>query len=232
MALPANIQQFKSSGVYRLEFDKSQLINIPAETIRLVIGYSNKGPFNTPIFVPDAVFFKEVFGDIDNGLELKGSYFHRSALTALDRGPILVLNLLDLPDTVTAEFRSMSATADELNKVEGVSPVADFFNQDKFWFIEDDSVIRAIDSISQSTILNFANAGKKTFSVYSVKSDTPGFDITAEEWYGSGKVPPFLDKSSYVSDFLVRVLVLDGDFSDSQALSIDPIMEITLTIKV
>ena len=97
MALPANIQQFKSSGVYRLEFDKSQLINIPAETIRLVIGYSNKGPFNTPIFVPDAVFFRDVFGDIDNGLELKGSYFHRSCLTALDRGPILALNLMILP---------------------------------------------------------------------------------------------------------------------------------------
>ena len=66
MALPANIQQFKSSGVYRLEFDKSQLINIPSETIRLVIGYSNKGPFNTPIFVPDVPFFKDVFGEIYN----------------------------------------------------------------------------------------------------------------------------------------------------------------------
>jgi hypothetical protein len=74
-----------------------------------------------------------------------------------------------------------------------------------------------------SSILNFANAGKKTFSVFAVKSDTPGFDVSAEEWYGSGKVPPFLDKSSYISDFLVRVLVLDGDFSDYQALSIDPI---------
>ena len=232
MALPANIQQFKSSGVYRLEFDKSQLINIPSETIRLVIGYSNKGPFNTPIFVPDAVFFKNVFGDIDNGLELKGSYFHRTALTALDRGPILVLNLMRLDNSVTAEFRAMSAQSDRHNRAEGVSAVSEFFNQDKFWFIEDDSVIRAIDTQmgdiatfapAGSTILNFANAGKKTFSVFAVKSDTPGFDVTAEEWYGSGKVPPFLDKSSYISDFLVRVIVLDGDFSDYQALSIDPI---------
>ena len=232
MALPANIQQFKSSGVYRLEFDKSQLINIPSETIRLVIGYSNKGPFNTPIFVPDVPFFKDVFGEIDNGLELKGSYFHRTALTALDRGPILVLNLMKLDDSVTAEFRAMSAQSDTHNRAEGVSPVSEFFNQDKFWFIEDDSVIRAIDTQmgdiatfapSGSSILNFANAGKKTFSVFAVKSDTPGFDVTCEEWYGSGKVPPFLDRSSYVSDFLVRVLILDGDFSDYQALSIDPI---------
>ena len=233
MALPANIQQFKSSGVYRLEFDKSQLINIPAETIRLVIGYSNKGPFNTPIFVPDAVFFKDVFGDIDNGLELKGSYFHRSCLTALDRGPILALNLMKLDSSVTAEFRPMSAQSNAHNLSENYSPVSEFFNQDKFWFIDDDAVINAINSytgtVSQafnkdgSTILNYANAGKKTFSVFTVKSDVTGFDTTAEEWYGSGKVPPFLDKSSFVSDFLVRVLVIDGDFSDYQALSIDPI---------
>ena len=224
MALPANIQQFKSSGVYRLEFDKSQLINIPAETIRLVIGYSNKGPFNTPIFVPDASFFRNVFGDIDNGLELKGSYFHRSCLTALDRGPILALNLMRLDNSVTAEYRAMSAQSDMINKVEGSSPVSNFFNQDKFWFIDEDAVINAINSGSgTSTILNFANSGKKTFSVFTVKSNASGFDVTAEEWYGSGQTPPFLDKSSWISDFLVRTIVLDGDFSNYQALSIDPI---------
>ena len=109
------------------------LINIPAETIRLIIGYSNKGPFNTPIFVPDVQFFKDVFGDIDTGLELKGSYFHRSVLTALDRGPVLALNLMNLDDSVTAEFRALSAASDAHNRVEGSSPVSEFFNQDKFW---------------------------------------------------------------------------------------------------
>lgn len=232
MALPANIQQFKSSGVYRLEFDKSQLINIPAETIRLVIGYSNKGPFNTPVFVPDVQFFRDVFGDIDNGLELKGSYFHRSCLTALDRGPIIALNLLKLDDSVTAEYRAMSSQSDTINRPENNSPVSEFFNQDKFWFIDDEAVINSINTgmgdiptfaPNGSTLLNFANAGKKTFSVFVTKSSTPGFDITTEEWYGSGKVPPFLDKSSWVSDFLVRVFVLDGNFSNYNALAIDPI---------
>ena len=233
MALPANIQQFKSSGVYRLEFDKSQLINIPAETIRLVIGYSNKGPFNTPIFVPDVQFFKDVFGDIDTGLELKGSYFHRSCLTALDRGPILALNLLDLPDSVTAEFRALSAQSNLGNHAEGTSAVKEFFNRDKFWFIDDEAVINAVDandstvnatsSPNGSTIFNLANSGRKNISVFVTKSSTPGFDITAEEWYGSGKVPPFLDKSSLISDFLVRVVVLEGDFSNYAALSVDPI---------
>ncbi len=233
MALPANIQQFKSSGVYRLEFDKSQLINIPTETIRLVIGYSNKGPFNTPIFVPDVQFFTSVFGGIDNGLELKGSYFHRSCLTALDRGPIIVLNLLNLDDSVTAEFRALSSASDSTNHVEGDSPVSKFFNQDKFWFIEDDSVISAINQYDGqgSTLFNLANAGKKTVSVFVTKSSVPGFDISAEEWYGSGNVPPFLDRSSWISDFLLRVIVLDGDFSDYQALSIDPIYGSLFTVQ-
>ena len=42
MALSPQLLQFKSSGVYRLEFDKSQTVNIPAETIRLVVGRSKK----------------------------------------------------------------------------------------------------------------------------------------------------------------------------------------------
>ena len=53
MALSPQLLQFKSSGVYRLEFDKSQTVNIPAETIRLVVGRSKKGPYNTPVLIED-----------------------------------------------------------------------------------------------------------------------------------------------------------------------------------
>src|SRR6056300_616360 len=109
MALSPQLQQFKSSGVYRLEFDKSQTVNIPAETIRLVVGFSKKGPFNTPVFVPNTDFFLAVFGDVDRSLERKGSYFHRMALTCLSRGPIIVLNLMDLDDTLDkTQFTSLS----------------------------------------------------------------------------------------------------------------------------
>ena len=69
MALSPQLLQFKSSGVYRLEFDKSQTVNIPAETIRLVVGFSKKGPFNTPVFVPDSAFFTEVYGGTDKSME-------------------------------------------------------------------------------------------------------------------------------------------------------------------
>ena len=48
MAISPQLLQFKSSGVYRLEFDKSQTSNINVETLRLRAGHSKKGPYNTP----------------------------------------------------------------------------------------------------------------------------------------------------------------------------------------
>ena len=47
MAISPQLLQFKSSGVYRLEFDKSQTSNISVETLRLMTGHSKKGPYNT-----------------------------------------------------------------------------------------------------------------------------------------------------------------------------------------
>ena len=97
MAIDPRIASLKASGTYRFEFDKSQVVSIPANQTRLLVGFSKKGPFNTPVFVPDTAFFKQVYGDIDRTLEKKDSYFHRSCLAALERGPILALNLLSSP---------------------------------------------------------------------------------------------------------------------------------------
>jgi hypothetical protein len=75
MALSPHLLQFKSSGVYRLEFDKSQVSSISAETIRLVVGHSRKGPYNTPVYIEDTETFDSVFGGIDSKLEKKGNVF-------------------------------------------------------------------------------------------------------------------------------------------------------------
>ena len=99
MALSPQLLQFKSSGVYRLEFDKSQTSNIPAETIRLIVGHSKKGPYNSPVLISTTEQFIQVFGSIDKNLENKGMFFHRSALAALTRGPILALNLANFEQT-------------------------------------------------------------------------------------------------------------------------------------
>ena len=226
MALSPSLSQFVSSGVYRLEFDNSQIISIPSETIRLVIGFSKKGPFNTPVFVKDSTFFTTIFGDIDTTLERKGSFFHRTALTCLTRGPIIVLNLLRLEDTDTSQFKSISTSAYMANVGATSAPVSSYFNRDKFWFIDPKALVEYANTNQSSVdkrILNVANVGRKTISFIARKSDVLGFDILAKDWFKVGSVPEFMNENDYIKDFLIDLIVIEGDFSNYSALAIDPI---------
>jgi hypothetical protein len=227
MAISPSLQQFKSSGVYRLEFDKSQITNIPSETIRLVIGFSKKGPFNTPVFVQDNVFFKAVFGDIDPVLERKGSFFHRTALTCLDRGPIIVLNLLNLDDIQDrSQFVSISTSATDLNSQVDSAPVSKYFNTDKFWYadpLELVNVANTEQSVFATRLINFANISRKPISIITKKSDILGFDVIAKDWFGTGAIPFFMNENDYISDYLIDVIIVEGDFTNYTNLTIDPI---------
>lgn len=93
MAIPVQFQQFKSAGIYRVVYDKSTVLGTEAELLRLVVGYSPKGPFNIPVYVKSTSEFKALYGDISKTLEKRGCFFHRTAIQALDAGPILCLNL-------------------------------------------------------------------------------------------------------------------------------------------
>lgn len=235
MALSPSLQQFKSSGVYRLEFDKSQIINIPTETIRLVIGFSKKGPFNTPVLVPDSVFFAAVFGEIDTALERKGSFFHRTVLTCLTRGPVIVLNLLLLSDSDKSEMTTISTSATNLYSPAGdeysvdnlpgatALPVSSFFNKDKFWFTDPQALLDSRDDKREKFLLNVANTGRKTLSVLTKKATIQGFDILAKDWFGVGKVPEYMNENDFISDYMIDLIIIEGDFSDYKSLSEDPI---------
>lgn len=119
MALSPQLLQFKSSGVYRLEFDKSQTANINVETLRLVVGHSRKGPYNTPVLIENVEAFIQVYGNIDKTLERKGMFFHRSALAALSRGPILALNLASFSDADLASYAQISTNGSYSVEVQG-----------------------------------------------------------------------------------------------------------------
>lgn len=226
MPISPQIAGLKSSGVYRFEFDRSQTASIPAERIRLVIGFSKKGPFNTPVFVPDTGFFTDVFGDVDRSMERRGSFFHRTALAALERGPILALNLLTLNDSnelfdidyVECLPLSTSATQSNPGKVTDAL-YSGYYNKDKFWFPNEESFLNNIgdDANNPNKILNIVNLGKSKLSVIVKKSDsqnTKGFNITAKEYYGLANVPEFLHPEDYLSDFMVDVIVLKGHFGE------------------
>ena len=89
MSLPNYLANIKSSGIYRFVWDKSQVPAQTAETLRLVVGYSEKGPFNTPVYIETIVDFISIFGNVSKRLERRGVFFHRMAIQALSAFGVL-----------------------------------------------------------------------------------------------------------------------------------------------
>ena len=226
MALSPQLLQFKSSGVYRLEFDKSQTVNIPAETIRLIVGHSKKGPYNTPTFVEDVAQFANIYGNVDYALEKKGMYFHRSAIAALQRGPILALNVaaMDAGDIVNGVSLSTNAASLDEVATTTTTPYADVHNTDKFWFPNSDIAIQNETSFANADrVLNFVNLKGENISVIvKQSSNTKGFEVKASEWFGFNNVPSYISPDDFISDFMVDVYVFAGKY-DAAALDVDPV---------
>jgi hypothetical protein len=233
MALSPQLKQFEASGVYRLEFDKSQTTSIPTETIRLVVGHSRRGPYNSPVLINDTETFTQIFGGIDKKLERKGMYFHRSALECLSRGSILALNLNPL---------SFDQNNEEVDRVEYVKPVTNgskfeisaqdgnigysqVFNTDKFWTPEVESTLEATNNTDEfaNHAISFINIKQEPVSIIVKKaSNTAGFQSTAREWYGEGNVPDEIKPHEYISDYMVDVMVFKGLF-DPTEYETDPV---------
>ena len=218
MALTPQIAQIKSSGTYRFEFDKSQTVSIPAEQIRLLVGFSKKGPFNSPVYIPDTGFFTEVYGEIDRGLERKASYFHRTGLAMLERGPILALNLLRLNNDITSptvdevEDITFSTSATAANTAIAEDLYSGFYNTERFWFPDAEYFLGNI-SATGNKLFNLVSLGNKPVTCIVRKAQAlKGFDVTVKEWYGMANIPEYLHKDDYISDFFIDVIVIDGDF--------------------
>ena len=227
MALDAELINLKSAGTYRFERDKSEISNdvTTISNLRLVVGFSKMGPFNTVKLVTSPAQFIKLYGNIDRSLEKRGSFFHRSALAALSAGPILCLNLLNLdPDEDQVVEKSFSVSAGDTNKPSVTLPLQSLYNSDKFWFASDEAYLDAVEKILggaaknpgwEKSILHFTNVGKKPVSILVKKASaysSKGYELTLNEWYGEANVPEYLNGTSYVSDYLVEVYVVGGDF--------------------
>jgi len=228
MALSPQLLQFKSSGVYRLEFDKSVTANLNVETLRLVVGHSRKGPYNTPVLISTVEEFSNVFGSIDRKLEKKGMFFHRSAIEALSRGPILALNAssFDSSDKSSFALPVSNGSVHSLSSKEGTSDYTDFFDMDKFMTPSDSRVLNALKNealADGNSLINFVNIKQSAITIFVRKAQsTKAFDIPAREWYGEGNVPEYLNDFDLVSDFMVDVFVFKGNF-DAATMSADPV---------
>ena len=224
MALSPNLLQFKSSGVYRLEFDKSQTADINVETLRLVAGHSRKGPYNSPVLISNVEDFTNVFGSIDKKLEKKGMFFHRSAIEALSRGPILALNLNKFDPTDKAYYASpvTNGSVDSIASADGTKEYSKFFNTDKFAVPSDESVLNEL-TVDADHLFHFVNIKQNGITVIIRQAqDVKEFQIVAREWYGEGNVPEFMNEFDYVSDYMVDVFVFKGEF-DAAKMTVDPV---------
>lgn len=270
MALDAELSNLKSAGTYRFERDLSTISNDTTvySNLRLVVGFSKIGPFNTPILVTNTAQFIKLYGPIDRSLEKRGSFFHRSCLVALSAGPILCLNLLNLdPDLDQVTQKSFSVNTKYYNKPLVSLPLISIYDTDKFWFASEESYLDSInrylslDATTHGTgrniltidnedegsekenyldpkyngryngehgyaddILHFTNVGKKPVSILVKKASsyaTTNYECTLNEWYGEENVPEYLNGTSYVSDYMVEVYVIGGDFGPAYEKPLD-----------
>lgn len=225
MAIDVELAGLKAAGTYRFERDlstiSSNVLTGGYSNLRLIVGFSKKGPFNSVQLITSASEFIKLYGNIDRSLEKRGSYFHRSALVALSAGPILCLNLLSLDlDNDQVMHRSISTNVKKNTKTICTIPYQTVYNTDKFWTLSSESYLDSVkifdnDSTTPNNILNFTNVGNKPISVLVKKAsskNTKGYEVSLNEWYGAENVPECFNGSSFVSDYMVEVYVIAGDF--------------------
>lgn len=244
-----DLNQFRAAGVYTLEFDQSQSITVDTEALRLIVGFSKQGPFNTPVYLSSEADRLKMFGEIDTKLEKKGCYFNRLTSTLLQSTPVFALNLLNVntvdsaENTDTVQYVVMntdsgfdsSISGFELNKSYD-ELYYKFFNRERFWTPSSDNLesiaTNAIigstptgDQLASGPILSFVNTGTKTFSILVIKPDNlSGYNVTAKDWYGSTTNIPYkwIRPNDYISNYFIQVVAIEGDWTNYKMLSSDP----------
>ena len=226
MALPVYLQQFKAAGIYRVVYDQSTVRGVEAETLRLVVGYSEQGPFNIPTYVKSVSEFKALYGNINKNLERRGVFFHRLAIQALAAGPILCLNLKKF-DNEQVQYCPIGSGTDAANNplatpaVENAA-VTSIYDTSGFWELSEENV--AALSKTKKNYINICAAdtikNSNTFFIRkAIDSNVKGYDITVSDWYSDeSEIPEFLKKhlDAKISDFIAEVYVFSGQFTNEQ----------------
>ena len=230
MSIPVHLQSFKSSGIYRLTFDKSTILSQDTNIMRLVVGYSENGPFNTPVYIKSISDFKAVYGDVSKKMEKRGIWFNRLALQALAAGPILCLNLKKFDgETVGASNIDTDFNADKpISNVE--VKVEDIFDTTRFWVLSADKLgeIKDTNGKDLSGYIRIAATNtNNTSATYFIRkasgTKVAGYNVTVSDWYkDSGEdVPEYLQNNlnCKMSDFMAEIYVFKGKFNSSQVLA-------------
>lgn len=229
MAIPVHLQQFKAAGIYRVVFDHSTILNQDTQMLRLVVGYSEKGPFNIPVLVKTQTEFIELFGNISKKLEKRGIYFHRLALQMLQVSPILCLNLKKFDgETVTGATISTDFNP-KFNPIDTVKlNIEDIYDTTRFWELDAKKLdnLRSVEGTLMDQYINIAaNNVKATSATYFIRkasgTKVSGYNITVNDWYNDEEMPEYLEpyKNNLISDFFAEIYVFKGKFEAKQVLA-------------
>lgn len=223
MSLPNYLLKIKSSGIYRFVWDKSQVPPTAAETLRLVVGYSEKGPFNTPVYIDNVADFITIYGNISKRLERKGIFFHRLAMQALAAGPILALNIKPFDqenvDYISFNPSNIAAVSEDLrNKLD----VLNLYDTNRFWALEPDllpSKVTSEDSQNKYITIASTDTIDASCTIFVRKMVPSSFDVTIRQWYANDssiEMPAYLEpiQDTMLSDYFAEVYVFKGQFTN------------------
>ena len=221
------IGKYKRPGIFLEEYDNSVISTPIVEGItNLVMGVSKKGPVNTPVRITTLNDLETIFGQLDRGLERKGSFFHRTISKMLESSPVYAMNLLLTDDTLdTIEYKSLSSSSNTANDIERVGPYRRFHDTTGFWKRDTESFINLTKNNTgySDRAFSLTNLSDRYATVFVFHTQVTGFDRTLIEWYGSAeKVPSYVNSNDWASDYMVDVVIIAGDWSDYKTLAIDP----------
>ena len=230
MAIPVQFQQFKAAGIYRVVYDKSTVLGTEAELLRLVVGYSPKGPFNTPVYIKSVTDFIAMFGNISKTLEKRGCFFHRTAIQALEAGPILCLNLKKFGETEKVDVACIS---DVLETAQ--TEVKKIYDTTRFWKLDPTSLDGIQKSTDESIYMHIsATDSKETSNTFFIRkpadSKVKAYDINVAEWYNTYglELPDYLAEdipNLKMKDLFTEVYVFSGNFENVQNSSLKDYFE-------
>lgn len=215
MSLPNYLANIKSSGIYRFVWDKSQVPTQTAETLRLVVGYSEKGPFNTPVYIESVSDFISIYGNVSKRLERRGIFFHRLAIQALSSGPILAMNVKPFSEETVDGVSFNPTTLKEFGIEENMirsTPVENIYDTNRFWTLDSNKLPN-----NDKYISIYSTDVKESSCTIFIRPVRPSsYNMTLREWFNgvSDEPAPYLDKLMHLNlnRFFAEVYVFRGNF--------------------
>ena len=220
--------KYIGAGVYTVISDES-VTSQPANgmQVQLIVGSSKVGQVNRPFYIEkgDLKTFRSLFGTIDKTLERRGSFFHRSAETALQSSPILAMNVIPLNNTThngnptaeadTAEYQTFSVDSSKPNCDKRSKLFASYFQKERFYIPKKEYLLATRQSTDKE-LFSLVNIGSTPLSFIITKaSNTKRYDITVRDWYATQglAIPAFLKPDDLISDSFITVTAVAGDYS-------------------